>query len=1057
MVTLRWIPKVLLAFTLIFSISLLQAQTGVPRIVINSGGHSGKIFNILFTPDGKRIISVSEDKTIRVWDSRTGELIKKFEAQIGKGPEGMFYASAISPDGKYLAASGYPTAGEKGNHIILVDIEKGVQVGTAVGHDNVINSLDFDGSGKYLASGSDDGSIIIWSVEESHQMPLKTTLEVGTRVTGVSFNNKTRALAVASDQRSLLIYDLAKLDAGVIKFSPRELKGHKDIINKVTFAPDGSYLASSSLNNEMFLWKPDGELIKEFNNEKNIINAITFSYDSKILVAMDVTGNGRSYSVPSGNKFAEFNGHDNTVFSADFSPESETGNYIVATAGGNDNIIYIWNPINGRSQQTIKGHGGTIWDMSFGEGLDLYISNQQTKNERVSYNFRFDFSTFGISTDPGKPTAGFLADANKTVEQTGIYTIEVGRGNVIQNDEFEDGRILDYQVRSNGNVIVGSDFSLKEYNTSGEMLKEFLGHTAGVRTVTVSKDGRYMASGSEDQTIKIWNLADKGDLPSMRDVFEAAEWQEYFTSLDVDSLTSQASEEAWQGVISYLRTIGDKTYRDIEEVHANLGATIIPFANMFVSDEAEWIVWTPAGYFSCSSDGAQYFGWHINEGINKLATFYSAEQYFDILFRPEILVKSMGQAKRVADILKAEGEKIFDLTKLNRPSAAFFNINNLAFGEFKQLDYHEGKYETQSKTLELEADIYDGGGGIKEVNIYQNNKLIIIDDEFESVGTQGKQFHRTYSVNLTNGANDFKIVVKNFQKIESAGDNLKVKYVGEIMATSNLYILSVGINTYKNPAYNLNYAQPDAKSFTNKVINNGSKMFKNVRKTEIYDTEATKENIIKGFESIISQAKQEDVFVFYYAGHGTLDEDNNNEYYLVPTNITKLYGDPQQLQDKGISASELKTYLAQVKSQKQLILMDACHSGGALKSINVRAAASEEKAIVQLARASGVVMIASSGTQQFASEFEVLQHGVFTYALLEALDGEADSGDEKVTVNELKIYMEERVPELSEQYGGQAQYPTGFVHGNDFPISIVYQKETTPENDEESKEKGEGN
>ncbi|MBL6444989.1 hypothetical protein JMN32_01625 [Fulvivirga sp. 29W222] len=52
------------------------------------------------------------------------------------------------------------------------------------------------------------------------------------------------------------------------------------------------------------------------------------------------------------------------------------------------------------------------------------------------------------------------------------------------------------------------------------------------------------------------------------------------------------------------------------------------------------------------------------------------------------------------------------------------------------------------------------------------------------------------------------------------------------------------------------------------------------------------------------------------------------------------------------------------------------------------------------------------------------------------LNGKADSGGNKITVNELKIFMEERVPELNDQYGGQAQYPTGFVHGNDFPISL---------------------
>lgn len=117
--------------------------------------------------------------------------------------------------------------------------------------------------------------------------------------------------------------------------------------------------------------------------------------------------------------------------------------------------------------------------------------------------------------------------------------------------------------------------------------------------------------------------------------------------------------------------------------------------------------------------------------------------------------------------------------------------------------------------------------------------------------------------------------------------------------------------------------------------------------------------------------------------------------------------------------------------------MDACHSGAALKGMKTRAAANDEKAMVQLARSSGVVMIASSGSKQFATEFDILKHGVFTYALLEALDGKAGNGDNKITVNELKFYMEERVPELTKQYGGEAQYPTGFMRGNDFPISVV--------------------
>ena len=64
-------------------------------------------------------------------------------------------------------------------------------------------------------------------------------------------------------------------------------------------------------------------------------------------------------------------------------------------------------------------------------------------------------------------------------------------------------------------------------------------------------------------------------------------------------------------------------------------------------------------------------------------------------------------------------------------------------------------------------------------------------------------------------------------------------------------------------------------------------------------------------------------------------------------------------------------------------------------------------------------------------------HGVFTYSLIEGLQGKADNGDLKITVKELSAYVESRVPELSEKYKGTPQFPSGFSFGNDFPIVII--------------------
>jgi WD40 repeat protein len=1018
---------------LLFSITNMGVHAQAPRIVINPLGHSAKIHNVVFSPDGHQIISVSEDKTIRIWSAETGEMLKKFESQIGEGPEGMFYASALSPDGKLLAVAGYKVESENENYVVIIDLEKGTQVSTAVGHTDVINSLSFSGSGKYLASGGADNVVKIWRVEPVAKLSVITSITVSSAVSCVVFNRVTQDLAVAHESSEILLFGLAGLDRGITKFTPRILKRHKGTINKLVYTLDGSYLASSSFENELIVWKADGSVIKEFEDLVNPINAIAFSADSKIMVSLDVIGKGTSWGIPAGNKFAEYNGHDNTVFSAAFAP-SLKGNYVVASAGGINNEIILWNPINGLAIRKIKGKGNAIQDLSFTSNMELAVAHELTKEKKPLFKASFNLESLTLSR-PVETMNGSTKESNNDVSQTGPNTLDLPKGKKILTDENQDGRILDYHALADGNVIVASDFSLKMFDKNGYIHKEFVGHYGAVRTVAVSPDGRYLASGGEDQSIIIWKLSDTGFAPSLRQAFDDEDWAAFFTSLPFDSLTKEPTKKAWLEVIGQLKSSGNKAYKGIEEIYKTLGEQVIPFATLFLTDDLEWICWTPRGYFSCSSAGGQYFGWHINKGIDQLADFYSAEQYFEILYRPTEVSNSFKQGKRVEDILRESGERIFDLSKLHRPSVGFFDITVTTHAT-DLLKYDQGKYFTQARTVPLTVDIYDGGGGIKEVNIYQNDKLIISDKDVKT-SKAGDKRSKTYAVEMANERNEFKVKVVNFQKIESRADELVIEYTGEVIASSTLHILAVGINKYKNAAYNLNYAQPDAYSFVEKLNERSRTIFKSVNRVEIYDEEATKENITTGFKAMIARAKPEDVFMFYYAGHGTLDEENNDEYYLVPTDITKLYGDPQQLHARGISATDLRGFLTQIKSQKQIVLMDACHSGGAVKSLSTRGVATDEKAMVQLARSSGVVMIASSGTKQLATEFEALKHGVFTYALLEALDGKADNGDRKITVNEIKFYMEDRVPELTKQYGGKAQYPTGYITGNDFPISIL--------------------
>ena len=165
--------------------------------------------------------------------------------------------------------------------------------------------------------------------------------------------------------------------------------------------------------------------------------------------------------------------------------------------------------------------------------------------------------------------------------------------------------------------------------------------------------------------------------------------------------------------------------------------------------------------------------------------------------------------------------------------------------------------------------------------------------------------------------------------------------------------------------------------------------------------------------------------------------NDKKEFYLVPHDVTQIYGADGALAQKGLSANQLQQFSKDIKAQKQLFILDACQSAAALEHVVAARGAPEEKAIAQLARATGTYWLTASGSEQFASEFTQLGHGAFTYVLLEAISGKADTGDKKITVKEIDSYLQEQVPEVTAKYKGTPQYPASYGYGNDFPIGLV--------------------
>ena len=337
---------------------------------------------------------------------------------------------------------------------------------------------------------------------------------------------------------------------------------------------------------------------------------------------------------------------------------------------------------------------------------------------------------------------------------------------------------------------------------------------------------------------------------------------------------------------------------------------------------------------------------------------------------------------------------------------------------------------------------------ITELRLYRNDKRIadgqrglVVEDD-EDPPTNGE---RRYRVRLLPGTNAFRAVALNSQRTESKAAYLTVEYVPAPAASvpnpapapaptagfsgpagTTLHLVTVGIDRYANPEYNLNYATADADALRRRLDAKTRALVGKVREHTVRNDGATRDGILTQLRAVASQADADDVLVFYFAGHGLVPDRSSGEFYLLPHEIDAASTAARQ----GISATALRNLSTAVAAERQLFVLDACQSGGAENALR----AAEEKAIAGLARSTGTHWLTATDSEQLATEFSTLGHGAFTFTLLEGLSGKADTGNDGVSVSELKTYLERQLPELTRRYGGRPQFPRSFGYGRDFRV-----------------------
>ncbi len=288
--------------------------------------HSGWVTSVAFSPDGRRLVSGSWDRTVKSWDTSTGEQLttlgsKKKEIQ----------ALAFSRDGRFLAAE------NSSDNTALLDSTTGQEI-RALATDKPLGTLGsdwvysiaFSPDDRWLASGIDDKTVRIWDVKTGQKV--RDLIGLRRPVIYIAFSPDGRLLATGDDEKSIRIWDPSSGE------QIYKLSGHKKVIYAVAFSSNNRWLASASADKTVKLWDlKSGREAHTLAGHGNVVTSLAFSSDGRWLVSGSWDKTIKIWDVETGKEIQTLAGHDHPIYSVAF---DSRGRWLAS--GSEDGTIKLW-------------------------------------------------------------------------------------------------------------------------------------------------------------------------------------------------------------------------------------------------------------------------------------------------------------------------------------------------------------------------------------------------------------------------------------------------------------------------------------------------------------------------------------------------------------------------------------------------------------------------------------------------------------------------------------------------------------------------------------------
>lgn len=969
----------------------LTALSEPPRLVVDGQGHTGRISSLLYTSDGRSLVTASYDKTVRVWSAQSGELLRTIRGELGEGAAGRIVTTSLSPDDQFLAVGGWlgteakpsRTSSSTAFNIRVLDFRSESVYRLLSGHSDVVLSSAFSNDGRRLLSGSGDQHAMIWDVMGGRSV--KTLYGHSEGVTAVAWSPDDKLIATGSSDDTARIWDAATGN------HIATLEGHTDDIRSLAFTPSGRSVLTGSLDGTVRIWEAKtGSPLKTLAQVGAPVGSISIEKGGlKVLVtSVGAPFASHVYNINNGKRVAVFTGHDNGVLASAISPNGKWA----ATAGGGDFSVSVWGLETGQRQIHSAGHGQTIWNVGFSkDGTSIAWSSDYDSKHTGQYQLngplRHKLRISGSPTESlAVETATNQTDFLRAVTRAGDIEVRTQSGREDENLEISAGSMRRSTVRRDltsgfvhrafgltpdGKVVVsgGDNGVLASFDTStGQKLADFEGHAGDILALAVSPDGTRVVSGSTDQTVRLWDV---------------------------------------------------KT-----------GALLL---TIFHARNGEWVAFTPAGYYSSSPFGDAYVGWHANRGPDQPASYFptsalAAQLRFDHVVRQFILLGgSIEQAILACNQVRAAG----------LPAIKYYRFADLP--QFAPPDIY---YLDPGNDLRIESDRLSvtarahspSNEPITAIEFLVNGRPL--DDRWMQhvgrprVSISGREAEISATLPLPNKSNRISVVARN-RFNESVPVSFEAQRTGgakdlEKLYQPELFMLSVGVSAYGSPHLKpLSYAHKDAEELSALFEKKNTGLYKRVETRTLTERNGSRSAILSGLNWLSARSTQKDVAVVFLSGYAARE---NGEYYFVPHDA-----DIKRLKETAVLWKDLKAQLERLPS-KVVLLVDSSHAGAWTEKVDGPALDMAALLRGSVRQNSGIVVMTSSTGSESSYESPQWKHGAFTKALLEGLSGSADyDRDKHIFIRELEHYVKKRVIALT----SGKQHPTTDIPNElpNFPIS----------------------